>query len=72
MNYGRQHASKKREKITSKKTMKRKRMGVRFFKVFLIFCLIGMILGVSAVGVFFKKRHHFAFGFKIKFFALKF
>ena len=35
--------------------MKRKRMGVRFFKVFLVFCLIGMILGISAVGVVFKK-----------------
>ena len=55
MNYGKQQASKKREKITSKKTMKRKRMGVRFFKAFLILCLIGMIVGISAVGVLFKK-----------------
>ena len=55
MNYGRQHASRKRERISSKKVMKKKRMGVRFFKAFLIICFIGVILGVAAVGVLFKK-----------------
>jgi len=55
MNYGRQQASKKHTKVTSKKAMKKKRMGVRFFKAFLIICFIGVILGVAAVGVLFKK-----------------
>ena len=55
MNYGRQQASKKHEKITSKKTMKKKRMGVRFFKAFLLMCLIAIMLGVIGVGALFKK-----------------
>ena len=55
MNYGKQQASKKREKITSKKTMKKKRAGVRFFKVFLLVCMIAIILGVIGVGALFKK-----------------
>ena len=55
MNYGKQQASKKREKITSKKTMKKKRMGVRFFKAFLLMCLIAIMLGVIGVGALFKK-----------------
>jgi len=55
MNYGRQQASKKREKITSKKTMKKKRAGVRFFKAFLLMCLIAIILGVIGVCALFKK-----------------
>ena len=55
MNYGRTNASKKRKKISSKAAKKRKRMGVRFFKAFLIICLIVGILGIIAGGLLFKK-----------------
>lgn len=55
MNYGRKNASKQHKKISSKATMKKKRAGVRFFKSFLIICLIICVLGVIAGGIIFKK-----------------
>ncbi len=55
MNYGRTSASKKQQKISSKNAKKKKRMGVRFFKVFLILCLVIGIAGIIAGGLLFKK-----------------
>lgn len=55
MNYGKQKASKKQRDITSKSTMKKKRVGVRLFKGFLICLLVLGILGIAGGGLFFKK-----------------
>ncbi len=55
MNYGRTSASKKQRKISSKNAKKKKRMGVRFFKAFLVICLIVGVLGIIAGGLIFKK-----------------
>lgn len=55
MNYGRKNASKKQRKLSSKAARKKKRMGVRFFKAFLIICLIIGVLGIIAGGILFKK-----------------
>lgn len=55
MNYGRKNTSKRRSAIQSKAAMKKKRMGVRLFKSFLIIFLIVGILGVAAGALLFKK-----------------
>lgn len=55
MNYGRKEASKKQRKLSSKAARKKKRMGVRFFKAFLIICLIIGVLGIIAGGIVLKK-----------------
>lgn len=55
MNYGRKNASKHRGKISSKAAKRRKRMFVRFFKAFLIVCLLVGVIGIIAGGLLFKK-----------------
>lgn len=55
MNYGKQKASKKQRDITSKQTMKKKRVGVRLFKGFLICLLVIAIVGIAGGGIFLKK-----------------
>lgn len=55
MNYGRKNASKQHRKISSKATMKKKRAGVRFFKAFLITCLVICVIGIIAGGILLKK-----------------
>lgn len=55
MNYGKKKASDQQKKITSKSTMKKKRVGVRLFKGFLLCILLVVILGVVAGGIFIKK-----------------
>lgn len=55
MNYGRTSASKKQKKISSKNAKKKKRMGVRFFKAFLVLCLMIGVIGIIAGGLLFKK-----------------
>ena len=55
MNYGRKNASKERKKISSKNVKKRKQMGVRFFKSFLIICFVLAIIGIIAGGMLLKK-----------------
>ncbi|MEF9941696.1 MAG: PBP1A family penicillin-binding protein [Lachnospiraceae bacterium] len=55
MNYGKKQASKKQKEITSKSTMRKKKVGVRFFKVALV-CIL--LLGVTCAvggGLFIKK-----------------
>ena len=50
MNYGKRKASKKQKDITSKSNMRKKKIGVRLFKGFLlcilVFCIVGMIGGL--------------------------
>ena len=55
MNYGKRKAAKKQKRITSKKTMQGKRVGVRLFKAFLLCALVIGIAAVIGVGVFAKK-----------------
>lgn len=55
MNYGRRNASKKQEKINSKSTMQKKRVGVRLFKGFLIFTVLLCVVGVAAGGLIIKQ-----------------
>lgn len=55
MKYGKKDASEKQEKTSSKSAKKKKRMAVRFFKAFLITCLIGIALAIIAGGLLVKK-----------------
>lgn len=55
MNYGRKNASKRREKISSKAARRKKQMMVRFFKAFLIICLLVGVVGIIIGGLLFKK-----------------
>ena len=55
MNYGRRKAAKKQKKITSRKSMQNKRIGVRLFKAFLLCALVIGIAAVIGVGVYAKK-----------------
>ena len=55
MNYGRRKAARKQKKITSKKSMQNKRIGIRLFKAFLLCVLVIGIAAVIGVGVFAKK-----------------
>lgn len=55
MNYGKRKAAKKQKRITSKKNMQGKRVGVRLFKAFLLCVLVIGIAAVIGVGVFAKK-----------------
>ena len=55
MNYGKQNLEQRKKKISSKKNMKKKRVGVRFFKAMIICILILAVAGVGAVGLFAKK-----------------
>lgn len=49
MNYGKESLSKKKKNVSSKKNMKKKRVGVRVFKAvvicFLLICIIGAVGG---------------------------
>lgn len=55
MNYGRKNASKQRGRVSSKAAKRKKRMFVRFFKAFLMFCLVIGVVGIIAGGFLFKK-----------------
>lgn len=55
MNYGRKSAAKRHRKISSKTAMKRKRTRTRFFKVFLLTCLVVGVAGLITGGLLFKK-----------------
>ncbi len=54
MNYGKEPLEKKKEQISSKKPMKKKRVGVRLFHALLICFLILVILVVGGAGYFAK------------------
>ena len=53
MNYGKKNLSKRKKALSSKKRMKKKRVGVRFFKA-LIICII--LLGIICGG--FRQEDH--------------
>lgn len=55
MNYGKQNVTKRKKHIASKKNMKKKRVGVRFFKALIICVLVLAIIGIGGAG-FFAKR----------------
>ena len=55
MNYGKRKASKKQKRITSKKNMHKKKLGVRLFKGFLLCIFVCCIL--AAIGGGFIIRH---------------
>ena len=54
MNYGKSNLSRRKKRISSKKRMKKKRLGVRLFKAFVLCILLLGIVGVAAGGVFVK------------------
>lgn len=54
MNYGKSNLSRRKKRISSKKRMKKKRVGVRLFKAFVLCVLLLGIVGVAAGGVFVK------------------
>ena len=55
MNYGRNNTSKRRKKIQSRVSMKKKKVRLRSFRVFLLVCLVLGILVLGGVGILFKK-----------------
>ena len=55
MNYGRNNTSKRRKKIQSRVSMKKKKVRLRSFRVFLLVCLVLGILVLAGVGILFKK-----------------
>ncbi|MBO5461287.1 MAG: transglycosylase domain-containing protein [Ruminococcus sp.] len=55
MNYGKQTVNRKKKNISSKKTMKKKRVGVRLFKALIICILLIAVVGVACVGLFAKR-----------------
>ena len=55
MNYGKESLSKKKKNVSSKKNMKKKRVGVRVFKAVVICFLLICIIGAAGGGLFVKK-----------------
>ena len=55
MNYGKRNLSRRKKSISSKKRMKKKRVGVRFFKALIICILLLGIICVIGAAVFAKK-----------------
>ena len=55
MNYGKRNLSRRKKSISSKKRMKKKRVGVRFFKALIICILPSGIICVIGAAVFAKK-----------------
>ena len=55
MNYGKQNVKKRKKRVSSKKNMKKKRVGVRFFKALIICILVLGLVGVAGAGIFAKR-----------------
>lgn len=55
MNYGKNNLSRRKKNISSKKRMKKKRVGVRFFKALVICILLLGVICVIGAGIFAKK-----------------
>lgn len=55
MNYGKENLQKRKKNISSKKNMKKKRVGVRFFKALIICILILVVVCAGGVGLFAKQ-----------------
>ena len=52
VNYGKNNLSRRKKKISSKKKMQKKRVGVRLFKAVIISLLLLCVIGVAGAGVF--------------------
>lgn len=52
MNYGKNNLSRRKKKISSKKKMQKKRVGVRLFKAVIVSLLLLCVIGVAGAGVF--------------------
>ena len=52
MNYGKNNLSQRKKKISSKKKMQKKRVGVRLFKAVIVSLLLLCVIGVAGAGVF--------------------
>lgn len=55
MNFGKENLTKKKKDISSKKNMKKKRVGVRLFKAIIICLLLIIVIGAAGAGLFVKK-----------------
>lgn len=55
MNYGKENLTKTKKDISSKKNMKKKRVGVRFFKALIICMLLLLVIGAAGAGLFVKR-----------------
>lgn len=55
MNYGRNNTSKRRRKMQSRVTMKKKKIRLRSFRMFLLICLVLGIIILGGIGILFKK-----------------
>lgn len=55
MNYGKENLTKTKKDISSKKNMKKKRVGVRFFKALIICVLLLVVIGAGGAGLFVKR-----------------
>ena len=55
MNYGKDNLSKRKSSVSSKKTMQKKRVGVRFFKALIICILLLIVIAAGAAGFFVKR-----------------
>lgn len=55
MNYGKRSASKKQKNITSKANMRKKKIGVRLFKGFLLCIAVVCIAGAAGAGLLVKR-----------------
>ena len=49
MNYGNDNLEKRKKHVASKKNMKKKRVGVRFFKALIICLILVMVIGAGSV-----------------------
>lgn len=52
VNYGKNNLSRRKKKISSKKKMQKKRVGVRLFKAVIVSLLLLCVIGVAGAGVF--------------------
>lgn len=55
MNYGKRKAARTHKRLTSKSTMRGKRVGILFFKLFIFLIIAGITAGAAAGGLFIKK-----------------
>lgn len=55
MNYGKDNLTRRKKDISSKKNMKKKRVGVRVFKSLIICLLLLVVIGAGGAGLFVKK-----------------
>lgn len=55
MNYSKKNVARRKKHISSKKNMKKKRVGVRFFKALIICILVLGLVGVAGAGIFAKR-----------------